>query len=247
MKVRKGQRGQQAIRLRTATSTSPRPEAFVGGQVSHEDFLGDEARLRALREIDDGRPIYLTPEQVARWRVEAGEEWGRLQQELESARSGLYRKLLRMQLEDVLEQLGFKELKRSDLTKKEFRALSERLNEALDHLTGTSRRDRALVWLDGVMQQFAARSKGAHRPRFRVRLSSSESTAVFRERGDERLVGYPFPGGRTWFMPVFGDHRETVDVVRFTAESLIYLPWHDGPLHTGSIGNYLHVLSNPRR
>jgi hypothetical protein len=222
-----------------------------------KDRTRDEERARQAAVLKRFMEI-LTGDGGSEGRAETAvraQEWARqealLQPQLERERSGFYRKLLKMQLREVLEHLRVAEIDRPDLTRADLRSLSARFDTALDVLTGTSRRDRALVWLDQTMLDFAAKLqlRGIGPPR-RLRLSGADREAMLRDRGSESEVvedTFPFAVGHGWGLSVFGRVGDHDDEFRFAAETVLRLPGCDGPLDHAAIRAYLDALMSPRR
>jgi hypothetical protein len=216
-----------------------------------DNKLARQAVMRRFIEILTGDGGSQARAEIAVRAQERAAQEGLCQPELERKRSGLYCKLLKMQLREVLEHLRVADIERPGLTRADLRSLSARLDTTLDVLTGTSRRDRALVWLDQTMTDFAAKLqlRGTGPPR-RLRLSGADREAMLRDRGSESEIvedTFPFAVGHGWGLPVFGRAGDNDAEFSFAAETVLRFPECDGPLDYGAIQAYLEALKRPRR
>lgn len=242
------------LRKRSTGPREPRglaDPAGLQGSRARDKEITERAVLKRFMDVltGDGGNQART-EVAAHARGDATEE-GVRRTEFERERSGLYRKLLKMQLREVLLHLRVTDIERPGLTKANLRSLSARFDIALDALTGTSRRDRALVWLDQTMLDFAAQLqfRGPGPPR-RLRLSAADREDLLRDRGRESEVvedTFPFAVGHGWGLSVFGRAGDHDDEVRFAAETVLRLPWFDGPLDHDAVTGYLDALLRRKR
>jgi hypothetical protein len=157
--------------------------------------------------------------------------------------AAFYRKLLRMQVWEILHFLGVAEIGREDLARSQLRSISARFDRALDLLTRTSRRDRALVWLDKTVRELALGLRGRAIEPGVLELDAADVITLIREAGVDVTIGLATIKG---LLEVPGDHDHT-----FAAETLVRLPWFDrpiGPHQVDLIQAYcLSLMRPPRR
>ena len=145
-------------------------------------------------------------------------------------KAALYCKVLKVQLADVHTYLRAGDIDREDLSRDDLRAISARLDRALDALTGTNRRDRALFWLDREMQRAARTLRGRQaRPR-ELKLSAADMGVLMDEVGVEISLGGATTKGLVGSVVHVEETGAEVDLLdpSFVAEAMVRIPWYAG-------------------
>jgi hypothetical protein len=151
-----------------------------------------------------------------------------------------YRRLLRRKAAEVLRALRLAAVERPDLTSADLRSIVARLDGALDGLTGTTPRDRALIWLHEKLRELS----GEYRVTFQHVRGEREPIEKPERHGSKPIS--PLTTSRNELLGVLEeagvkirDRSQTWDGLivtlgedphSFMAGLMLHVPWYSGPI-----------------